>query len=755
MNGNNTTGGDVNAMYIHQDVSNIIVQNNILKVTQQGTRSIGMMCIPTTNPFADIDYNVYNISTSGTNVIGSFGGDRTTLSDWQAAISDEANSVSTTVTLKSNSDLHLDGASVGNSALFCPVATGADGSSINTDFDNEARNSDNNVRGADVVTPRIAISQNINTYSQTFCKGESATFSFTGQVTGFVDGISRSISSMPFTYKFYENDQLITPDGINYSQNNNTLTVIKLPAGPTVRYNGVVSLLGGSATSNTSTVQVQSPIVITANPSGAEACVGDESILLTFTAEGTITGYQWQRLDNGVWTNLPGKTQHDLFIVLDPNAIGGMYRVKITGPGICPRNDQNASNVYSQPVQVVIHHPLSNPRLVYDIVPGNICFGEDIRLSATANGTIVGYQWQIMEGGVYKDIDVYQNPTAKEQTLVIQDATEQNNGKYRCIVFGSTKCNTPFGYTESVDVKVWRLFEIISHPKPNILACQGDEIMLYVSVEGTVIENDQYHPAYQWYRDGKPIKLVDNPTANSSIFIIDDTKFDHSGAYHCEIFREDCRGRGFTSSNKSIIYILSETVITQQPKNRSAAIGGKATFEVKAHVQGAPEDYPISVQWYKGTKPGVPLNDDGKYIQGARSSMLSINNVQNSHYSNLYYAVVTGLCGTAETEYVALTEKPVIDLLTEPQDAEVCLGHDVEFTVEAEVSQSGYTLKYQWRKNGVDLNNDAHIDGVNTPMLKINNMSVTDIGSYDCFVWIDGEPDINVTSNAEIGRAHV
>ena len=67
---------------------------------------------------------------------------------------------------------------------------------------------------------------------------------------------------------------------------------------------------------------------------------------------------------------------------------------------------------------------------------------------------------------------------------------------------------------------------------------------------------------------------------------------------------------------------------------------------------------------------------------------------------------------------------PIIVL--QPQDLFVVRGATATFGVEA----TGGSLKYQWRRNGLNLTADGRISGVTNNTLRISNVQSNDIGSY-------------------------
>jgi hypothetical protein len=125
-------------------MNNIFVNNRSNASTGGNHYAIGLSAAATLK----VNYNLYN----ATAILGQFANvDRTALSDWQAATSQDVNSVNTAVNFVSTTDLHLTGASLGNLAL-----KGIQLSGFPTDFDNQTRTSFPYM-GADETTPALPV----------------------------------------------------------------------------------------------------------------------------------------------------------------------------------------------------------------------------------------------------------------------------------------------------------------------------------------------------------------------------------------------------------------------------------------------------------------------------------------------------------------------------------------------------------------------------------------------------------------------
>jgi hypothetical protein len=738
-------------------LTDIDFRNNIVVNTFTGASGGNYICyanatgVTFDDAIKNMDYNAYYLSGTTTTFLyyvdGSGSGSFSTLADWKNATDWDENSTASEPSFVSADDYHINGITItdpkfqGDPEILDYVTNDIDYVEGSNEV-SDVRSEDNNPMGADCASPILGLQYDINSYEDTFCQGDEVDFSFTPAITGWIDGISRSITPV-YKNKWYENGEEINPEDSDFTFNGNSMTVHSVPEG-SISYYAEYHFLGQAGQTSESTIYVEAPIVIMSQPEGAEACVGDESIVLSIDAKGTVDSYQWQRLEDGTWIDMDGETNREMFIDLSQGAEGAYYRAKVYGPGNC-----GAAELTSESVQVVVRYPLGSPYLTYHFTPDYVCLGDAISITANADGDIYGYQWQKDVAGEWLDINTVENPTATAKTFVINNTTPQHSGSYRCMLYGSYVCGTPYKYSEPIELKVFPLFEIVRQPQEQIIVCRGDEVSIDVVIDGMLVEDDPYVPTYQWYKDGKMIDPDVNTTANDPILYLDEIDFAQSGNYSVDIFKEDCRGREIISSEEAVVYVLATPEITQAPRSKTANLGDNLHFEVKAHVEGAPTDYPIHVQWFKGVKPGVPM-EDGEFIEGAQASYLNIRDIKPADYSEYYYVEVTGLCGTAQSDYFAISEKPMIDILTQPTDMNTCPATDVTFTVEAEVSTIGPMMHYQWRFNGMELSDDAVVGGATTSELALTGADAAWAGIYDCVITLDTGDDTKTSNGAEL-----
>ena len=76
---------------------------------------------------------------------------------------------------------------------------------------------------------------------------------------------------------------------------------------------------------------------------------------------------------------------------------------------------------------------------------------------------------------------------------------------------------------------------------------------------------------------------------------------------------------------------------------------------------------------------------------------------------------------------------------TQPMDQlEVTPGIDVMFSVT--VTGNTATPTYNWRLNGINVNDGAKYLGANTDTLTVMSVAEGDEGDYSCFVFVDSTP---------------
>ncbi len=145
--------------------------------------------------------------------------------------------------------------------------------------------------------------------------------------------------------------------------------------------------------------------------------------------------------------------------------------------------------------------------------------------------------------------------------------------------------------------------------------------------------------------------------------------------------------------------------ILAQPQNLNANANTSATLSVTA--AGAP---PLTYQWRRS----------GTNIDTATASGLTLASVQLSD-AGTYDVLVGNGAGAIASLPATLTVNGSPGVITPPPSATLYVGMHIDLTVAASGAQP---LGYQWQHNG------SAVAGATTTILSLNNVQLTDAGSY-------------------------
>ncbi|MGE3107857.1 MAG: immunoglobulin domain-containing protein [Phycisphaerales bacterium] len=88
-------------------------------------------------------------------------------------------------------------------------------------------------------------------------------------------------------------------------------------------------------------------------------------------------------------------------------------------------------------------------------------------------------------------------------------------------------------------------------------------------------------------------------------------------------------------------------------------------------------------------------------------------------------------------------------IIQHPENVTTCLGGSSSLSVEVRGDDTN-TFTYQWRKDGVPIQNGPHYAGVNSKTLSILDARVAETGSYDCVVSVCGGAFISSPARVEL-----
>ncbi|MBS1743486.1 MAG: M36 family metallopeptidase [Bacteroidetes bacterium] len=264
------------------------------------------------------------------------------------------------------------------------------------------------------------------------------------------------------------------------------------------QYHLVVSTCGPNAiTSNNITLTVVTPISVSTQPTGQNACAGS-NVSFTVTAAGTNPAYQWEESTdgglsfqpitgaNGPVLNLPGVTV---------SMNGNQYRLVISNA--CSVNfTSDAAVLLVSAATAITTQPASQ----------DFCEGSSVTFTATATGAGLSYQWQEStdNGVTYNNIS-----GATSSTLTIAAVTNAMNGHvYRVQVAG---CDNVTSSGATLTVYALPVVTITASPYVNLTDGLSTTLTASANPPAT---------SFSWFKNGSSIAGV---TGNTLVVNYPDT----------------------------------------------------------------------------------------------------------------------------------------------------------------------------------------------------------------------------------------
>ncbi|MDA3953838.1 MAG: immunoglobulin domain-containing protein [Bacteroidales bacterium] len=470
----------------------------------------------------------------------------------------------------------------------------------------------------------------------------------------------------------------------------------------------------GDETSNPATVTVDGPIVITTQPTNKTACPGG-NINYSVSATGTSLSYQWQYND-GVWNDIAGATGDNLVLNnVDAVDAARTYRCEVSSP--C------GEIVYSDDVTLTLYVEINITTQPSD---ATVCETDVVNFQVISDGSNLLYQWQFNDGSGYVDlvdtVGVRTGSTSSSLTLLTTALADE--GLYRCVITNVCGTDNSNAATLVVDEAV-----AITAEPTDIDACANDDVSFTVTATGTDL-------TYQWQFDdgGGYANLISGAHisgsgslvsgVNNATLLIDNIAAGDDGDYRCLV----TNGCGTVTSSTAILAIHASTVLNAAfPTDKSKCIGESANFTVDV-TSGTVTSY----KWqFDIDSDGVFVDlNDGPQPSGSNipvgssaSNALSVDNLFAAD-AGLYRCVVTGICGTVNSNAATLDIDEPVTITKDPTDKMECETEDVTFSITA----TGTGLSYQWENSG------GTIAGAVNPNLVLTNVNAGDEDDYYCVV---------------------
>lgn len=473
------------------------------------------------------------------------------------------------------------------------------------------------------------------------------------------------------TYQWYFN-------GLTTGTNSPVFTIPNFTVAEAGDYYVTITNGCGTVTSQTARLTLVNNFTITQQPVGVSVCEnGAASFSVTASQPGV--SYQWRK--DGV--DIPGATASSIIlnIVTLPDN-GSAYSCVVSNT--CGAMTSNTAVLNVLTAVTITQQPQS----------GIGCPGQSYSIVLTASGSNLTYQWYRLSTGLIAG--------ATGAAYNIPNFAAGNADTYYCVV--SNDCGTVTSTNAVISAGAGI---VITNPLPLSL-CNGADATFTITATGT-------NPHYEWRKNFIP--LIDDGrivgSATNSLTIQNVIPGDE-GTYDI-IVTGEC-GLPATSTG-AFLDITTPPVITLGPVPQTVCSGSNANFSVTLPV--VPGDPLPTYRWQRN---GINI------VPAETGSTLNITGATIAN-AGIYRCVVTNSCGSINSTSAELVIEQNLNISSQPVSVTQCEGTNATFAVGV----TGPTnMVLRWYKDGSALIENAHITGVNLPVLSIDNITTADGGLYWC-----------------------
>ncbi len=456
-------------------------------------------------------------------------------------------------------------------------------------------------------------------------------------------------------------------------------------------YQVIVSNKHGVVTSETASLTLLFPPIVTEQPSAQSVILGS-NLTLTATSTGTAPlTFQWRK--NG--TNLV----NDLRISgADSNSIN-ISAVTVADAGLYSVNVSNvAGQTNSETAAITILVP---PSITQQPVGRDEVVGSNVIFTVSAAGdSPLSYQWSVNGTNLADDVRI---SGATTPSLNLSNITVFHAGAYLVQISNGVGSVT----SEAAILNVLVPPAITQQPTPQVVIL-GSNLTLSVSAVGTA----PLH--YQWQKDGT--NLVEDGRimgVTSNLLSIASVAVEEGGNYSVTVTNL----AGQANSDLALVTVAIPPSVVQQPVSQSQISGSNIVFTVQATG-----DNPLAYQW---SLNGTNLIDDAR-IEGALTSSLSISNLNPSDAGN-YRVRVSNAAGSAMSEVATLNILVPPAIVQQPFSQIVVRSNTFSLAASASGTEP---MSYEWFFNDAPVANGGRISGADTPQIFISTTQTNDAGNY-------------------------
>ena len=493
--------------------------------------------------------------------------------------------------------------------------------------------------------------------------------------------------------------------------NTNSLSVSAVAERNGYKFRCVVSdKYGNTLNSQAATLTIRTSISIIEQPTDATVKVG-ENATFHVEATGDELKYQWQASKNGgsTWVNstISGYQTSTLTVSAIADRNGYMFRCVVT--------DKNKISVISDPAKLTVE-PSVELKITSHPTDVTTAAGSTATFEVAAEGDGLKYQWQTSKDGGSSWVN--SGMTGYNTASLKVPANNSRNGyQFRCVVSDNAGNNVT---SNAATLYVTADITIISQPA-DIKAAAGTIVSFSVVAEGADLK-------YQWQtsKDGGSTWVNSGMTGYKTNTLSVSAIGDRNGyQFRCVI--SDSNGGSVTSNAATLtIEASSDTQITSQPEDVTAAAGSTVTFSITATGDG------LKYQWQTSKDGGVMWVNS--FMTGYNTDTLTVSAIGDRN-GYMFRCVVTDKTGgsiISDAALLHISASMDTQITAQPESVSVVEGSSVTFSITA----TGTGLKYQWQtsKDGGTTWVNSSMTGYCTNTLTVSDVSGRNGYRFRCVV---------------------
>ncbi len=489
-----------------------------------------------------------------------------------------------------------------------------------------------------------------------------------------VQSLSVTASGAGLNYQWYSNtiksyDDAMQIEGATAS----SYTPLSAQTGTTYYY-CIVNGSCGSDSSNIVSVKIDPTTAIVSQPIDSQnVCLNASAQPLTVAASGSNPTYQWYSNTIKSYNDaiqIEGATTSSY---LPPTTQAGTIYYYCLVRGNCGIVSSNIVSVKVDSITAIVSQPLDSQ---------TVCLNAAAQpLSITASGAGLTYQWYSNTIKSYDDATVVDGEIQPSYTPL---STQTGTTYYFCTVTGS--CGVTLTNYGSVTVEATT---ISAQPIDSQTVCLNTEAQpLFVTATGPNL-------TYQWYSNTTEgyagATQIQGETQSS---YLPATVLPGTAYYYCIVI-----GSCGADSSNIVSVTVNTTTITAQPIASQTVCLNAAVQPLTVIASGAGLTY----QWYSNTTGSY----NGTIIAGANLSSYIPPTTQTR--TTYYYCIVTGNCGTTNSDIVSVTVNTITTIIAQSITSQtICLNAAAQPLV---ITATGPNLTYQWYRNTTESYNGTIIAG--------------------------------------------